>query len=1045
MCDFVFSTVPWRLICIYAPSTVRERVSFFSGLGRFVDCDRAVMLCGDFNCVVRAIDRTPIRQRTDRDVTVLSNLLEDFDLIDAGTVRNETSEMHFTHFQASSLARLDRIYVSATLATILTKYRVMPLFFSDHCLVSTTVGGRALPRARFDWKLWKLNTKLLSDNSFLGGVDDIFKSCVQGQGGDIFDMWETVKQEVKMLAIERSSVLAFEARGAERTLNANFQALLRAECQTPGVGLKDLESVKDRLDRLHLERYRGAIVRARSERYLLGEQPTKRALADEKRYALRGEIGEIEQNGVSSTDPSIIKQAFVAHYRKLFESQAQGRKDPECGNLLEYLPELAEEERDSLSQVITLQEVEKAIDDLTNSKTPGPDGLNAEFYKKYKSAVSGMLLDVFLNAYERKALPPSFLRTYTVLVPKSDDPDKLHYVTGFRPITLCNVDYKIFAKILSRRFQRVACQLIGGHQTCGIRGRSITTNVHVARSVLEACDGGMGQVAMLQLDLDKAFDRVKHDVLFDVLKRVNVGDVIFEGAKMAYQGCTTRLIVNKELTEPIHVRTSVRQGCPMSPLFFNMYLELFCLSILNSKECRGFRLQNEEAKVISYADDIAVFCTDKRSVSAVISLAKTFCEATGAAINWSKCRGFWHGAWATTPSMFEGVCWDCVPCTYLGVPLDCYRVNKAYWSGVATDLDRRASRWKRRDLSIFARATVCNVFLVSKLWYILQAIHCARMNVQKFHRIFATFIWRSSVEPMRRDNLFHRVCDGGLGLSHLFVRQLVSRFMFLRDQEHPFIRTFIQTKLSPHLPSFLVSSYGGEPATLVGFQKKVVETLYFLSARFSFEYLSEVNRKKLARDLVISIFPTPLYRSVVCQGGEDVLKRVKRMCVPPSVKTFFFKLHTNTLPVKAWLKERGVDVPWSTDCILCKQPETIEHVFIFCWDAVFFWDVLQRTLKKQLSISPSGIRFLNVTNDDCVPYDMFFLLGLCSIWRSRMAVRHADVNAKEVRFYFFSLIEQVDKVFFPPASSSPSGSASVKYFVKCALFNMPCKSLAVHF
>lgn len=1011
LCDFLFAAVHWRLICVYAPNTVKDRVSFFSGLRRFVDCKRTVVLCGDFNCVVQAIDRLPSGQRPDRSATILKELLEDFDLVDAGSVRNETREMRFTHFQASSHARLDRIYVSASVAALLTKYRVTPVFFSDHCLVATTIGNKARPKAKFEWKLWKLNTKLLDDGHFVKGAGDIFKSGFENAEEDIFEAWETAKQEVKMLAIERSSLLAHEARQAERSLNADLLALSRAECANPGVCLKDLDNVKERLEQLHRERYRGAVVRARAEKYLMGEQPTKRALADEKRYAVRNEIAEIEVDGVTRTCPRSIQQAFVAHYKQLFESPVQGKGAPAWVKLLEALPQLAEEEAESLSQPITLQEVERAIDDLPNSKTPGPDGISAEFFKKFKGVLASLLLQVFGKAYERKMLPPSYTRTHTVFIPKSDDVAKLRRITGYRPITLCNVDYKVFAKILARRFQSVACKLIGEHQTCGIQGRSITTNVHVARSVLEACDAGMGQVAMLQIDLDKAFDRVRHDVLFDVLNRVNVGDVILEGAKMAYKDCTTRLVINKEVTEPIFVRTSVRQGCPMSPLLFNLYLELFCLSVLNSKDCRGFRLENAEVKVISYADDVAVFSSDKKSVSAAVSLAKAFCDATGAAINWDKCRGFWHGAWATTPSEYEGVSWDRVPCAYLGVPLNCYRSSKTFWSGVAADLDSRASRWKHRDLSIFARAAVCNIFLISKMWYVLQAIHCARVNVQKFHRVFALFIWGSNWEPMRRDNLFHRVRHGGLGLSHLFVKQLVSRFFFLRDQEQPFIRTFIQTKLSPHLPSFLVSSCGVEPTRLVGFQKEVVESVRFLSARFSLEYLSLVSKKALARDLVVSLFPTPMYRTLFCNGGHDVLNRVKRMCVPHSVKTFFFKLHTNTLPVKVWLREKGIDVPWTVDCLLCKQPETIEHVFIFCMDAVFFWDVLQRTLKKELRVTPSGIRFLDVTNDDCVPFDMFFLLGLCSIWRSRMAVRHADPNVKEVRFYFFSLVKQVESVF----------------------------------
>lgn len=176
--------------------------------------------------------------------------------------------------------------------------------------------------------------------------------------------------------------------------------------------------------------------------------------------------------------------------------------------------------------------------------------------------------------------------------------------------------------------------------------------------------------------------------------------------------------------------------------------------------------------------------------------------------------------------------------------------------------------------------------------------------------------------------------------------------------------------------------------------------LSVLAARFSLEYLSGVSRKRLSRDLIELLFPTPLYRSLYSAGtGQDVLKRVKKMVIPACTKTFFFKLHSGSLPVKAWLVEKGIPVAWSENCLLCKKPETIEHVFLDCWDAVFFWDVLQRTIKKDLPLTSHGIRFLSVEAAS-VPYDMFMLMELHSIWRCRMAVRHADIDVRPVYKYF---------------------------------------------
>ncbi|CAN7983120.1 unnamed protein product [Ixodes hexagonus] len=310
---------------------------------------------------------------------------------------------------------------------------------------------------------------------------------------------------------------------------------------------------------------------------------------------------------------------------------------------------------------------------------------------------------------------------------------------------------------------------------------------------------------------------------------------------------------------------------------------------------------------------------------------------------------FWHGLWATKPLELEGIKWGLTPTKYLGVPLQHMHNPGVYWSEATAELKRKVSRWPNRDLSIFARATACNIFLVAKLMYVLQVLQCTRSSMQKVHRVCAMFIWKSSWEPMRRDNLFRRIPLGGLGLAHLFVRKLVSQLFFLRDIEQSFMRTVIQIKLAWHLPAFLVSSCGEQPSKIGGFLREVVDTYNFLSVRFSRDFLSSVNRKGLSNALYDTLFPEPLYRAVRRQSpGQDVLCRVKKMAIQPRAKSFFFKLYTSTLPVKAWLHEKGIFVPWTTNCLLCKTPETIEHVFIFCWDALLFFGRVTEDIEKGL-------------------------------------------------------------------------------------------------
>lgn len=266
---------------------------------------------------------------------------------------------------------------------------------------------------------------------------------------------------------------------------------------------------------------------------------------------------------------------------------------------------------------------------------------------------------------------------------------------------------------------------------------------------------------------------------------------------------------------------------------------------------------------------------------------------------------------------------------------------------------------------------------------------------------------------MSRTNLFRSVKSGGLGLAHLFIRQIVSRFMFLRDQRDCFLRTVVQARLRDVIPDYVVSTSEMRCVRVRGFLREVVDAFRILRVRFSSEYLSSVPRKRLYKDMIDVCLPVPVYRQLYAVGsGKDVLKRVKRMPVRSSVKSFFFKLHSGTLPVKPWLQEKGLYVhPWTLNCRLCQKLETIEHIFLDCWDAVFHWDILQRTLKKDLPLTPYGIRFLPVNNDGGVPYDMFMALSLHSMWKTRMAVQNAEEDARTVREYFIESVAYIREVY----------------------------------
>lgn len=135
----------------------------------------------------------------------------------------------------------------------------------------------------------------------------------------------------------------------------------------------------------------------------------------------------------------------------------------------------------------------------------------------------------------------------------------------------------------------------------------------------------------------------------------------------------------------------------------------------------------------------------------------------------------------------------------------------------------------------------------------------------------------------------------------------------------------------------------------------------------------------------------------------SVLRKCKFSLVQ---KAFSLNYTPEHYRLRLFLEDRGVYMPWGSNCLICRKPETIDHVFLHCWEGVYFWDVLQRTLKKELPLHSLGIRFLTVEKEEGLPFDLIMLLGLHCLWRARMAGYYCDPDRRPARMLFRESIAQ---------------------------------------
>lgn len=107
-------------------------------------------------------------------------------------------------------------------------------------------------------------------------------------------------------------------------------------------------------------------------------------------------------------------------------------------------------------------------------KSPGPDGMPLLFFLHFWPTIGNVVTKTVLDSLNLDIISPKFNETHIVLVPKIKDPKK---IIEFRPISLCNVVYKLASKTLANRLKKVLPKIISDSQSAFVHGRLITDNV----------------------------------------------------------------------------------------------------------------------------------------------------------------------------------------------------------------------------------------------------------------------------------------------------------------------------------------------------------------------------------------------------------------------------------------------------------------------------------------------------------------------------------------------------------------------------------------
>lgn len=389
---------------------------------------------------------------------------------------------------------------------------------------------------------------------------------------------------------------------------------------------------------------------------------------------------------------------------------------------------------------ITEMEIETAIDQLRNGKSPGIDGLPNEFYKVFKNILCPILHEIYINVLKKGELTQSMKKGVVKIIykKKGDKGDLKNY----RPLSMLNTDYKILTKVLANRLKKVVPNIITTNQAYAVLNRDITDITNSIRDLIWYMRDKKETGYIISVDLEKAFNRVKRKYLMDVMEKFGFGEIFIKWIKCIYTDITSCVKVNGFLTEHFKITRLIRQGCPMSALLYTLVAETLGVAIEMEKNIKGISIKEEETehKIYQYADDTTLFVKDIKSIEKAMEVLGKYCRGTGAKVNIEKTTYMRIGRTNELPVKipFKEQKWNM---KILGIRVGENEnvIRNLVWEEVLKGMEKRLHFWKLRNLFLKGKVLVINSLFLSKMWYVLGSVSMPLCVYKKIKSLILKF------------------------------------------------------------------------------------------------------------------------------------------------------------------------------------------------------------------------------------------------------------------------------------------------------------------
>ena len=471
----------------------------------------------------------------------------------------------------------------------------------------------------------------------------------------------------------------------------------------------------------------------------------------------------LKEDGSVTIDQGEISERQVEFYRKLYKS---GDTDFKAQNtLIDMISKtLSIDHREACDADMNIGELYTALSAMKNNKSPGLDGLTTEFFRVFWDDLGAIILKLACEVSNTEQLPQSMRTGLITLIPKKGDLRKL---TNWRPISLLNIDYKIITKTLASRVSKVINTLISEDQSCCIPGRNIADNVILMDNIIQYLGKNNESGYILKVDQYKAFDRVEHSYLLNVLTKMGFGDNFLRWVKLLYNNIGACIKHNGFVSDIFSIERGVRQGCPLSAILYVLSAEPFHEVILNCNNILGVNLFDKQAKIFQHADDTTFFVSDTRSIDYIFQSISIYERASGSTCNRHKTELYVIDHNPVVTNFNFPVRYDCIEILGVFLGKDRSIIENKNWVDRTDACVNILKRWKTRNLSFHGKALVINSLVISRLVYHASIIPVPQWVIDAIQKGINTFLWSDKKPAIAFEVLSLPKEKGGLNIYSL--------------------------------------------------------------------------------------------------------------------------------------------------------------------------------------------------------------------------------------------------------------------------------------